>query len=86
MIGIKCDGCNKMHAANINMSYSDKVPDDWYSFYKGKPDRVEKVSHFCSLACLNTWLAPQLVGDEIASSSPPIVVHNYIQDEHWKVL
>ena len=88
MIGIKCDGCNKMHAANLrSIQYSESLPDDWLSLYKGKPDHVEKTSHFCSLTCLNSWLAPQVAGDNVVPSNPPIVVEKlYVQDEHWRNL
>jgi hypothetical protein len=65
MIGIKCDGCNNMHVTDLlTMRYADTLPDNWLSLYRGKPDNVEKVSHFCSLMCLNTWLAPQLIASE----------------------
>jgi hypothetical protein len=51
-----------MHQVDLRTSmYNESVPDAWFTLYKGKPDRVEKTSQFCSLTCLNSWLAPQLV-------------------------
>jgi hypothetical protein len=86
--GIKCDGCDKIHPVDFmrNMSYLDNIPDDWFSLYQGKPKETAWVSHFCSTKCLNTWLSPQIIGDEAVPSDSRIVVHNYVQDEHWKDL
>ena len=75
MIGIKCDGCNKMHATDLlTMRYADSLPDDWLSLYRGKSDVVEKVSHFCSLKCLNNWLAPQLTAPDPNTLYPDMLL------------
>jgi len=60
---IRCDTCKKEHNAEY------ELPRDWiHTIQNTGTYALQEERHFCSLACLRTWLNAQLTANDIEVS------------------